>query len=564
MRLATVHLRPLGALLATFAPAISFAEPQSTSEISQKPDHLASLLSRAKVLPLSTQTTPNTNTITPSEAARAKQLLSRYYSLRDEAIAANMPTKDAPAKKKKIVRTSADKVFRDFEHANVKGAVCVKHVIIGGGTAAWAAVESLLSHSVAPHEILVVCEEDMYPYNRTPLSKELWQGADAPEGTVYEYAMGQNEGKVSVMRGTRGVSVDADTKTVSLSNGVVLQYGRLLLATGGRARSGGEVAGCLSADGVKERSMGYRTVRDYERLRAMVDAGKEVVIIGGGFLGTELATSLAKRGGKVTHVVAEAGVLFGVLPRYLCEFIARKMSEMGISVLRRAFVESATMENERVVLDVGDGRKVAGDIVVTAAGIVPNVELARKAGLEVDQVHGGIMVNEGMLATGDIFAAGDNASFYDRALGRRRIEHWDHAVVTGKIAGANMAGGHERYGLQSMFWCDLSGLDVRMTAVGLVDSRLSSVGVWNVKERAVLDSRHEFREGVVWYVKDGVVVGCMLWNVPKGGLRKARAVVQAGLKVNDIRNVLGEVVGLPNGERVVVERETGGIRTRPT
>lgn len=183
------------------------------------------------------------------------------------------------------------------------------------------------------------------------------------------------------------------------------------------------------------------------------------------------------------------------------------------------------------------------DQVVIAVGITPRQELAEEAGLETDPVAGGIRVNAAMQVEDNIYAAGDVASFWDRALGRRRVEHWDHAVVTGRIAGENMSGGHATYDWESMFWCDLDGLNISFEATGVIDASLRTVGVWSLKNsfRRGEFSDQELNDGVVvsncscvmpcvdkiikWYLRGNQVVGALLWNREGKGLDTARQVI---------------------------------------
>merc|ERR1719410_1354586 len=123
------------------------------------------------------------------------------------------------------------------------------------------------------------------------------------------------------------------------------------------------------------------------------------------------------------------------------------------------------------------GKVVDTDHMVVAVGIEPDLELAKASQLEVDPVHGGFKVNSELESVPNLFVAGDAASFYDIALGRRRVEHHDHAVVSGRLAGENMAGAKKEYTHQSMFWSDL-GPDVGYEAIGVVDSKLPTVGVF--------------------------------------------------------------------------------------
>lgn len=187
---------------------------------------------------------------------------------------------------------------------------------------------------------------------------------------------------------------------------------------------------------------------------------------------------------------------------------------------------------------------INADHVVVAVGIEPNTELAKSAGLEIDPNQGGFLVNAELQARHNVWIAGDAASFYDIKLGRRRVEHYDHAIVSGKLAGENMTGAHKPYWHQSMFWSDL-GPKVGFEAIGLTDSDLQTVAVYakrqpedeapkaddegnreqidttskesthetSEKHITKTDSKNDYSKGVVFYVKENKVVGVVLWNV---------------------------------------------------
>ena len=193
---------------------------------------------------------------------------------------------------------------------------------------------------------------------------------------------------------------------------------------------------------------------------------------------------------------------------------------------------------------------LTADHIVLAVGIEPNTDLAKAAGLEVDADQGGFLVNAELQARHNVWVAGDAASFYDIKLGRRRVEHYDHAIVSGKLAGENMTGAHKPYWHQSMFWSDL-GPKVGFEAIGLTDSELQTVAVYakgqpedeapkedtegNREQKEVSpdvtasalkhklpessttasrkDNKDDYSKGVVFYLKENKVVGIVLWNV---------------------------------------------------
>lgn len=570
--------RAIGALLAA-ATAVTTVTVSPQHACSESPP------AETDAAPGDGGATPTTF-ISASEAAHARALLDRYYALSADATSANRsepqvqssphapapppPNKEKPAFSRH--RVPAHQVFADVDTSKLSGSFCKRYVICGGGTAAWAAIDAIIrTNPKAASDILLISNEPFLPYNRTLLSKELWHpnhtekihSSSALESTVeYAYRHADGETRVSVMRDTRAVRLDVDEKSVELSNGTVVHYDKLLLATGGNPRRPSVISSALADPAIASSVSVFRKITDFTRLHAIVSKSKDtgVIVIGGGFSGAELAVSLASISNAVSLVIGEAGVLYRVLPRYLCEFISRKIESLGVKVVRSAVVTGARRkggEDDKdgdVVLQLvsPDAEEVSGKEVVVSVGIDPEVSLGQDAGLEVDGNNGGLTVNDFMMAEPDVYVAGDAASFHDRTLGRRRVEHWDHAVVTGRIAGENMAGKRSRYGLQSMFWCDLSNIDVNITAVGLIDSKLETVGVWNTALPCIEDvpSANELLSGVVYYLKGSEIVGVVLWNPRKGSgaLRRARAVVDAKTDSSGLSDrMLGDLVNLDDG-----------------
>jgi NADPH-dependent 2,4-dienoyl-CoA reductase/sulfur reductase-like enzyme len=225
--------------------------------------------------------------------------------------------------------------------------------------------------------------------------------------------------------------------------------------------------------------------------------GARAVVVGGGFIGSELAAALNGAGCHVTMVFPEPGIAHRLLPAGLSAFVTDYYREQGVEVLAAETVAAISGG----IVQTGSGRELAGDLVAAGLGVVPNTELAEAAGLEVDD---GIVVDEhGRAGRDDVFAAGDVAKFPLSALGiRTRVEHEDHANSHGRTVGANMAGASAPYEHLPFFYSDL--FDLGYEAVGEVDSRLETVERW----------REPNRKGVVAYV-DGErrPRGFLLWNV---------------------------------------------------
>ena len=261
-----------------------------------------------------------------------------------------------------------------------------RYLIVGGGMTADAACRGIRDHDPRG-PIGLVGEEPHPPYARPPLSKALWQGKD--EATVWR---GTADLGVELVLGRRVVEVDLDARTAVDDAGEAYRYERLLLATGGRPRR-------LPGDG---RVVYYRTLDDYRRIREAAVEGARFVVIGGGFIGSEIAAALTWSGCAVTMVFPEQGIGARLFPPELADYVTGYYRERGVEVLPGELVEG--IEDSTVRL--GGGRTIDADGVVAGLGIVPSTELAEAAGLPVDD---GIVVDELGRAGGreDVFAAGE-------------------------------------------------------------------------------------------------------------------------------------------------------------
>jgi 3-phenylpropionate/trans-cinnamate dioxygenase ferredoxin reductase subunit len=362
-----------------------------------------------------------------------------------------------------------------------------RYLIVGGGMTADAACRGIRDQD-ADGSIGVFAAEEHAPYARPPLSKALWTGKD--ESSVWR---GTTDLGVDVHAGQRITSLDLDTRSATDAVGGTHTYERLLLATGGTPRR-------LPAG--DDDVIYFRTLDDFRRLRALAGDGVRIAVIGGGFIGSELAAALATNGCAVTIVFPEHGIGARLFPPALSTFVNEYYGSKRVDVLPEELVEAIGRDGSSVRLTTNAGHVLDADVVVAGLGIVPSTELAEQAGLEVED---GIVVDEYGRAgrRDDVFAAGDVARFPVPALGgSRRVEHEDHANTHGRVVGANMAGGHAPYDHLPFFYSDL--FELGYEAVGDVDSRQAMVEEWADPNR----------KGVVAYVDgDGRARGLLLWDV---------------------------------------------------
>ena len=369
------------------------------------------------------------------------------------------------------------------------------HLIVGGGMTADAAARAI--RETDPTAVGLISAEPHPPYARPPLSKGLWKGD--PESGIWR---GTETVGVELRLGRRVTAIDVKAKAVTDDRGEVISYGKLLLATGGTPRR-------LPLQ--TEQIIYFRTYDDYRRLKALANERLRFAVLGGGFIGSEIAAALRMAGREVVMLVPEDGIGARVFPADLSRHLVGYYREQGVEVRTREGLAGLTPRAGKIVVQTTSGREVPVDVVVAGLGIQPNVDLAEQAGLRVEN---GIVVDE-LLRTSvpDIFAAGDVANFYNPALGTRmRVEHEDNANTMGAAAGRAMAGQGAPYTHLPFFYSDLFALGYE--AVGELDPRLETIADW----------KDPFREGAVYYLKDGRVRGVLLWNT-WGQLDGARALI---------------------------------------
>jgi len=360
-----------------------------------------------------------------------------------------------------------------------------KYLIIGGGLAGDGATKGIRERD-ADGSIGMISMEPDPPYMRPNLSKGLWKGR--PVEKIWR----KTDERAELHLNRKAVRLDPAKNSVVDNEGDEYTYDKLLLATGGTPNHLPFGNGNI---------IYYRNFQDYQHLRALTEQGNDFVVIGGSFIGSELAAALTIVGKKVTMVFPEEAISDSIFPGELAHFLNDYYREKGVEVITGDTAASIQKEGERIMVHTGSGRVLETDGVVAGIGIHPNLELAKEAGIKVNS---GIIVNENLeTSVPDIYAAGDIASFYHSALEKRtRVEHEDNAVQMGKVAGRNMAGGNETYDHIPMFYSDL--FDLGYEAVGEMSSKMKTIADWQ---------EEPFKKGVIYYMDDGRVRGVLLWNV---------------------------------------------------
>ncbi|XP_011498552.1 PREDICTED: apoptosis-inducing factor 1, mitochondrial [Ceratosolen solmsi marchali] len=481
----------------------------------------------------------------------------------------------------------------------------VPYLVVGAGTAAFSAFRSIKANDPTAKVLMITNEGDL-PYMRPPLSKEIWYNKDetlisklifkqwnGSKRSLYyeppEYYMKVNDleksekGGVAVVTGWDVKKIDATNRVAYLQDDYEIKYDKCLIATGASPKNL-SLFDSMSEE-IKEKIILFRTKDDFLELMYNVKKPdvKDILVIGGGFLGSELSTSLVRNltsnNKNVYQVFKEKYILSQVLPEYLSKWATEHIEADGVKCVPNLEVHDCRMKNGRLSVMLTNGNVIEVDQIVVAIGVQANTALAKESNLEVDSEQGGFLVNAELEARSNLWVAGDAACFYDVKLGRRRIEHHDNAVISGKVAGENMVGAGKPYLYQSMLWCDL-GQEIGFEAIGIIDSNLETVGVFakapkpetkllpvaadenlkvNKKEvkntNNVLVQRNEvysdgqnvkeehesaeddYGKGVIFYLRNDTVVGIVLWNI-FNRMSIARQVLARETKSDELNEVV--------------------------
>ncbi len=372
------------------------------------------------------------------------------------------------------------------------------YLIIGGGMTADAAAKAI--RKLRPDaEVTIIGSEPHPPYKRPPLSKKLWKGD--PLDSVWLKTADKG---VNLILNTRVTGLDPDAKVVTDEQGNRYGYEKLLLATGGTLKK---------LPFGKEAILYYRYLDDFLTLQREAEQMQSFAVLGGSFIGSEIAAGLRMNGKDVTMAFMEKGISALVFPAGLSQFVTDFYRQKGVTIYPEETVKELQREGERWKVTTPT-HTILADGVVGGIGISPNVELAEQAGLKLGK---GILVDRFLQTSHpDIYAAGDSASIFNTVLNRlQHYEHEDNAVKMGAAAGKNMAGEHAPYDAYlPYFYSDL--FDLGYEAVGVLDSRLETYEDW----------QEPYRKGVVYYLEQGKVVGVLLWDV-WGQVKAAREVIQS-------------------------------------
>jgi 3-phenylpropionate/trans-cinnamate dioxygenase ferredoxin reductase subunit len=333
----------------------------------------------------------------------------------------------------------------------------VKYLIVGGGLAANAAVLSIRDHD-ADNPVALFTDEPHRPYDRVPLSKKYLSGATHKIPYLRSSRYYEQRG-IEIRTNCRVQRIDAENRVVHCCDGSSVSFDKLLLATGGKARK-------LNIPGNDLEGVCYlRTIEDADRIREYVKNASRAVVVGGGFIGCEVAAALAAHGTEVYMVEVMPYLLYHALDKTAADWITKRLERAGVHVLTDTQVTEFKGTGRISKVTFQDGSHLDCDLAVVGVGIVPNTELAEEAGLRLEN---GIWVDEFLeTSVNGIFAAGDVACYRSLLYGENlRVEHWDTAIQQGRTAGLNMVGLREPFNVVPYFFSTFT--DVNVTGVGKV------------------------------------------------------------------------------------------------
>ncbi len=381
-----------------------------------------------------------------------------------------------------------------------------KYLIVGGGMTADAAVRGIRSLD-KNGTIGILSSEAHPPYKRPPLSKKLWMGL--PIDKIW---LNTRELNVDLHLNTTAVSINVRDHCITDVNGEEYYYDKLLIATGVSPRR---------LPYGSDRIMYYRYLDDYNTLRKTLQPASQVTVIGGGFIGSEIAAALRINEYVITMIFPENYICARIFPIEVGNYLNHYYEEKGIRVISQANVLNVAQGTNRQISyqdQTGNTNTLNADQIIAGIGSVPNGDLAEKCGI---QVTNGIDVDE-YLQTNivDIYAAGDAANYHDPfLLKQRRVEHEDNAYTMGFHAGRNMSGAGEKYRHLPYFYSDL--FEIGYEAVGELDSRLEVLEIWEDK----------FKKGILAYSNAGILTGLLLWGV-FGKIEEARSLIVEQIPAN--------------------------------
>jgi 3-phenylpropionate/trans-cinnamate dioxygenase ferredoxin reductase subunit len=396
----------------------------------------------------------------------------------------------------------------------------VAFLLVGGGMAS-AHCAAELRNRGAEGEILLVGREPEPPYERPPLSKEYVRGESPREEAYVHPPEWYEENGVELLTGTNVLSLDPERRVAKLQTGDEVSFDRALLATGA-------MVNILRVDGCQADGIHYlRAFGNSDAIRDDAEAAEHVVLIGGSYIGTEVAASLTATGTRCTIVCLEETVLSNTFGEEVARYFHDILTSRGVEVIGGEELESFDGDGRVSAVRTKSGKRIECEAVVVGAGVRPDAMLAQRAGLEVGD---GIVCDRTLqTSAGGIYAAGDCCNYDSVVHGRRlRIEHWDVAMQQGRAAGASMVGEGKDYDVVPYFFSDLADW-----------ASLEYVGPAYQWDEVLFRGERDSGEFLAWYLKDGKVAAAL--SVERSeDLSEARRLLESGVDVSGSRAELAD------------------------
>jgi 3-phenylpropionate/trans-cinnamate dioxygenase ferredoxin reductase component len=396
----------------------------------------------------------------------------------------------------------------------------VDFLLIGGGMAS-AHCAAELRRRGAEGSILLIGREPEPPYERPPLSKEYIRGEAAREDAYVNPAEWYEENEVELLTGVNVMSLDPAARTAKLQGGEEVGFYRALLATGA-------MVNILRVEGAENEGIHYlRAFGNSDAIRADAEAAEHVVLIGGSYIGTEVAASLTAKGVSCTIVMMEDVALSRVFGDDAGRWFQQQLESHGVTVYGGEELEAFEGDGRIRAVLTRSGRAIECDAVIVGAGVRPDAMLAQRAGLEVED---GIVCDSKLASSAaGIYAAGDCCSYDSVVHGRRiRVEHWDVAMQQGMHAARNMLGEDLDYDVVPYFFSDLADW-----------ASLEYVGPAADWDEEIWRGDHEDGEFSVWYLKDDRVAGALSVGRSED-LAEARRMLADGVDVSAAREAIAD------------------------
>lgn len=392
-----------------------------------------------------------------------------------------------------------------MKHSNI--------VILGGGMVAGYAAKQFVELGLPSGELAIISADNAVPYERPPLSKGFLAGTDSEDDIKISPDDFYNEHGIDVRLRCEVTDVDVKRKRLSLKNGDESGYQKLIIATGARPRT-------LNVPGSKLQNLFYlRTLTDSKTIREAAEKSKHAIVIGGGFIGMEVAAVLAQKGTEVAMVLKDERVFRPLFSPEMSNFFENYYKARGVRLVKSTSVTEFRGDGVVKSAVLRDGQDIQCDLVVAGIGVQPAIEVVANSGLDLGE---GIIVNEYLQTSQpDVFAAGDVANYQDVVFGkRRRVEHWDNAVSQGQYCARSAMGEKTPFKHVPYFFSDVFDLSYEYWG--------DSSGADQVIHRGDLSS-NSFS---VWWLRQQRVVAAFTMNRPNEERNVAPTWIKSGQKVS--------------------------------